>query len=574
MKILGVCHDRVSCSAAVVVDGRVVSAIAEERLDRRKQSRVFPTLAIPRCLELAGLRLDEVDEVAIGWNPSIDLETMPAGFLDARRWRTEYLAQVPARLGRLCASEPAEAMTLTGAARGCPPITFINHYDAHVGDALSVCSADEVAVLVMDGRAETQTTLLGVMRGVEFETLAEVKFPHSLGLFYGAITEFLGFKPNRDEWKVMALAASGEQDGRAYARLRNLVRVAADGTYELALDHFEFFNFFDRRMYSDKFVREFGDPRRPGDPLLPAHRDLAAAAQRVFEETVGAVATALHTRSGVDRVAMSGGCFMNSVLNGKLHRLAPFSESFVSSCPDDAGTAVGAALFLHAKRTGARGELARHNAWGPAYTDDECREVAERYRLPGAQVVEDVAARAAEDLAAGSVVGWFQGAMEFGQRALGNRSILLDPRRPDGRALMNSTIKFREDFRPFAPAVLAEHVADYFECEEGTRVPFMERVLPVRAERRDEIPAVVHVDGSGRVQTVERQPWSARFRALLEAFHARTGVPLLLNTSFNVNGEPIVCSPDDAIRTFYTSGMDVLYLGNVRLSKSGARRDR
>jgi carbamoyltransferase len=496
------------------------------------------------------------------------METIPGGYLAARRWRTEHMEQVPARFMQLLGAKAKDALTLVGSSRGCPPITYINHYHAHIGNALMMCPHDEVALLVMDGRGEKQTSLLAAARGLDVEPLCEVDFPHSLGLFYGAVTQFLGFKQDSDEWKVMALAAYADADNELLAPLQRLIRVADDGTFELALEYFAFYNFFDRREYSDRFVARFGPPRGRNGPITDRDKKLAAAMQRVFEESVAKIAAALHRRTGLDRIAVSGGCFMNSVFNGKIAQVTPFRECFLSSCPDDSGTSVGAALYLHALRTKERGEVVRHSYWGPAYTDEECLDAVRRYKIPGAEVVADPPARAAEDLAAGRIVGWFQGRMEFGQRALGNRSILLDPRRNDGKDVINAAVKFREGFRPFAPAILAERIADYFECPPGTRVPFMERVLMFRPERRREIPAVVHEDGSGRVQTVEREH-TPRFHALIEAFEARTGVPIVLNTSFNLNGEPIVCAPEDALRTFYTCALDVLYLGNVRIAKAG-----
>lgn len=567
MKILGICHDVLICSAAVVVDGRVVAAIPEERLDRVKQSRVFPVRAIHECLRLAGLRLDEIDEIAVGWNPSIELETIPSGFLGARRWRTEHLAQVPARIMRALGSTASDELTLTGAARGAPPITFVNHYDAHVGSSLFMSGFEEAAVVVLDGRAEKQTALLAHARGTKVEKLAEVDFPHSLGLFYGAITQILGFKPDGDEWKVMALGSFAEPENEYTDKLRRLVHVHDDGRFELALEYFDFFNFFSPHMYSERFVREIAAPRRKSEELGREHEKLAAAMQRVFEESVTKILCALHARTGVDRLVASGGCFMNSVYNGKITSLTPFRECFVSSCPDDSGTSIGAALWLHAQRTGQRAaEPVTHNYWGTSFTDGECLEIARKYKVPGVEVCDDPSARGAEDLANGKIVGWFQGPMEFGQRALGGRSILLDPRRADGRDVVNAAVKFREGFRPFAPAILAERVADWFECTPETRVPFMEKVLPFRADKAKLVPSVVHVDGSGRLQTVDEHS-APRYHALIRAFEALTGVPIVLNTSFNLNGEPVVCAPDDAIRTFYTCGLDVLYLGNVRIAK-------
>ena len=566
MNVLGISHDVLICSAALVRDGKVVAAIPEERLDRVKQSRVFPARAIQRCLDLGGLTLADVDEVAVAWNPGIELETIPGGYLNARRWRTEHLEQVPARFMQLLGTAATDELTMTGAARGCPPITYINHYDAHVGNALFTSGFADAAILVLDGRAERQTSLLAVGHGAKVEKLAEVKFPHSLGLYYGAITQLLGFKPDGDEWKVMALGSYASGDNEYYPILSKLVTVLDDGTFEMALDHFEYHNFFDRRMYADKLVAKLGPPRKKSEPLDHRHENIAAAMQRVFEESVTQILNRLHARTGLDKLVVGGGCFMNSVYNGKIEQLTPFRDVFVGSAPDDSGTAVGAALWLCARRSGKRAdEPVRDNYWGPEYSDAECLDVARKFKL-AAEVVDDPATRAATDLCNGKIIGWFQGRMEFGQRALGNRSILLDPRRKDGKDVVNAAIKFREAFRPFAPAILLDKVHDWFECEPGTKVAFMERVLPFRASKRELVPAVVHVDGSGRLQTVDRDS-SPRYRALIEAFDRMTGVPIVLNTSFNLNGEPIVCSPEDALRTFYTCALEVLYLGNVRIAK-------
>ncbi len=567
MKILGICHDVFICSACVVVDGMVVSAIAEERLDRRKLSRGFPTLAVQRCLAESGLSLAEIDEVAVAWNPAIEMETTPAGYLSGRRSRVEHMVQVPSQLAQLLGTTAADSLVIGTSFRDCPPVSFVNHYDAHIGAGFFLSPYEHSAVVVMDGRGERQTCLLAMGDGVQVEPLEEVRFPHSLGLFYGAITQYLGFVPDSDEWKVMALAAYAEAENEYLEDLGRLVRLTERGTFELSLEYFEFYNQFDQRMFSDKLVERFGEPRRPGTDITPAHEKLAAAAQRVFEDTTAALLRRLRDRTGAKQVSLTGGCFMNSVFNGKVPELTGFDEAFVSSCPDDSGTSVGAALYVHALRTKERVlDHGGHSFWGPGYSDEQCLAAARRYGIPNAEVVADPADSAAGDLVDGRIVGWFQGRMEFGQRALGNRSILLDPRRGDGRQVVNSAVKFREGFRPFAPAVLAERVADYFTCGPGTRVPYMEKVLPFREARRPEVPAVVHVDGTGRLQTVD--PTTVpRFHRLVQAFEARTGVPMVLNTSFNLNGEPIVCSPEDALRTFYTCGLDTLYLGNVRITK-------
>lgn len=567
MIVLGICHDVLGCSAALVRDGEVVSAIAEERLDRVKQSRVFPQLAIRRCLEMGGIALSDVDEIAVGWNPGVDMETIPSGYLSSRRWRTEHLTQVPARFMQLLGTAAAEEITITGSARGCPPVTFVNHYDAHIGSALFQSGFKDAAILVLDGRGERQTSVLAVGRGTSVERIAEVRFPHSLGLFYGTVTQLLGFKPDGDEWKVMALASYASGDNEFYPILKSLISVTDEGGFEMALDHFEYYNFFDGRMYADKLSKRLGVLRKKGEPLTSKHEQLAAAMQRVFEETVTLLLQKLHAKTGLDTLVCSGGCFMNSVYNGKITEQTPFKQVWIGSAPDDSGTAVGAALWLAAQRTGERSlEAVRHNYWGPEYTDEQCLDVARRFKISSAEVVSDPSARAAKDLVDGKILGWFQGPMEFGQRALGNRSILLDPRRKDGKDVVNAAIKFREGFRPFAPAILLEKAHEWFECEPGTRVPFMERVFQFRPEKQELVPSVVHVDGSGRLQTVDEDS-SPRYRELIKAFDDLTGVPIVLNTSFNLNGEPIVCAPDDAIRTFYTCALDVLYLGNVRITK-------
>jgi carbamoyltransferase len=569
VRILGICHDVWICSAAVVEDGRVVSAIAEERLDRKKLSRVFPSMAISRCLADANLTLGEIDEIAVAWNPSIEMETTPSGYLTSRRWRSEHIMQVPAQIMRLAGASPSRALTIGSAFEDAPPITFVNHYDAHIGAGYFLSDYDEAAILVLDGRGEKQTGMLGYARGAEIETIREIRFPHSLGLFYGAVTQYLGFTPDSDEWKVMALGSYADPHNQYLGPLSELVTVRSDGTFELALEHFEHYNHWDRRLFSDKFVDAFGKPRIRGDELTTRHYEIAAATQAVFETSVSEIMTILHAQTGASRASVSGGCFMNSVFNGKATQLTPFTEVHVSSCPDDSGTSVGAAIFLEATRSGRKpeGGAVRHNYWGPEFNDDTALASVQRYRLPNAEPVADPAARAAQDLVDGKIVGWFQGRMEFGQRALGGRSILIDPRRPDGKETVNAAVKYRESFRPFAPAILAERVHEYFDCPAGTLVPFMERVLPFRDDRRQDVPAVVHVDGTGRLQTVEADV-SPRFHALISEFDKRTGVPLVLNTSFNLNGEPIVCSPEDAIRTFYSCGLDVLYLNNVRITKS------
>ncbi len=567
MRILGLCHDVFICSACIIADGQIVCAIPEERLDRVKQSRHFPVAAVNRCLEQAGLTIAQIDEIAVAWNPAIELETIPDGYLDARRWRVEHMTQVPGQFMQIAAAKAASKFTVSDLWNGSPPITYIDHYLAHVGNAFFLSPYDSAAILILDGRGERQTGLLAAGRGTEIEILDEVDFPHSIGLFYSAVTQFLGFRPDRDEWKVMALSCYADWDNPYYTELSKIVEVDERGRFSLDLHFFEFYNFWDRRMYSDKLLGILGRPRTRNEEISERHQQIAAALQKVFEEKVAEILGHLHRRTGLETVVLSGGCFMNSAFNGKISSLTPFKNSFISSCPDDSGTSVGAAALLYAQRTGKRiHQDSLHNYWGIEFSDQECESTVRRYKLPKAEVLSDPAEAASMDLIQGKLVGWFQGKAEFGQRALGNRSILADPRRAEMKDIINASVKFRESFRPFAPAILAEDVSDYFECEAGFKVAFMERVLRFRSNKTELVPAVVHCDGTGRVQTVEQES-SPKFYALLRHFKEKTGIPIVLNTSFNLNGQPIVNSPDDAIRTFYSCGLDVLYLGNVRISK-------
>ncbi|MDQ1477506.1 MAG: carbamoyltransferase [Actinomycetota bacterium] len=567
MKILGICHDVFICSACVVVDGVVVSAIPEERLDRQKMSSVFPKRAIDACLRAAGLTMADLDEIAVAWNPVIDLETTPAGYLNARRWRVEHLTQVPAQFLKMSEARAGVTASMTDLWPDAPPITYVDHYFAHLGNAVYLSPYDECAVAVVDGRAERRTGMLARFRGTDFEVLEETNFPHSLGLMYGAVTQFLGFQPDSDEWKVMALASYADAENEYLEPMRALFHVDDGGGFRVALEFFEYFNFWDRRMYSDRFVETFGPPRGRDDDITERHQRIAAALQELFEVSMAKILTALHERTGLDRVVLTGGCAMNSVFNGKITSMTPFRECFVTSCPDDSGTAIGAALYLHAERSGTRPPIAPlHNYWGPEFSDEECHRIVAGVKTPNVSIVDDPSSAAAADLVAGALVGWFQGRMEFGQRALGNRSILADPRRTDAKDVVNAAVKYRESFRPFAPAILAEHVPEWFDCPPGTHVPFMERVFRFRPEKMAEVPAVVHEDGTGRLQSVD-EATNPRFHALIRSFFEKTGVPIVLNTSFNLSGEPIVCTPQDALRSFFSCGLDVLYLGNVRIEK-------
>jgi carbamoyltransferase len=575
VKTLGIGHDLIISSAALVDDGEVVAAVAEERLNRQKQYKGFPTAAIKWCLESTGTRLEDLDEIAVGWNPARHIEYPNRRQSNNARWKAEYLSAIPNMLFGLTDGDSGETVTQDVDGLGAR-ITYYDHQLCHAANAFYLSPFDECAVFTADGLGERDTTSWGTAsRGTGVTTLGSVRMPNSLGMLYGSVTQYLGYKPDSDEWKVMAMASYGRSDEYVDA-MRALVQTKP-GSLEYHIDQ-RFFSYalpevWGGRFYTPDFVEVFGPPREPDGEITDRHQDIARALQRVFEETMQHLLTELHALTQQPRVALSGGCMMNSVYNGRITTTTPFEAAFIPSCPDDSGIAVGAALLAYHRATeGTAGGASTpraahtHNYWGPGY-DAEIDETLARYKLR-ADGLSDPSATAAQLLADGQLIGWFQGRMEFGQRALGNRSILADPRPLATKDLVNAAVKYREAFRPFAPAILAERVDDWFETEHESTAPFMEKVLMFRDDVRDKVQAVVHVDGTGRLQTVERDT-NRRFYDLIIAFEQLTGIPIVLNTSFNLNGEPIVCTPTDAIRTFMSCGLDTLILGDRLLTKAG-----
>lgn len=419
---------------------------------------------------------------------------------------------------------------------------------------------EESAILTIDGRGEDETGTWAQGKGNQIEQLQMTRWPHSLGMFYSVITQFLGFAPHTDEWKVMALAAYGNAATPYYDKMKSMIQVQADGQYEMDLSMFTYY-LFDRqpRFYTEKLMTLLGPERQKNDPIEARHYDIAAALQRIFEEICVHMLEHLHKITGQTNLCLAGGSMMNSVFNGKIISKTPFENVYIPPFPDDSGVSIGAALlgYFEAEPKGSRTHL-EHNYFGPQFSSDEVGKLVSSFGLK-ARKLENVETEAAQLLDDGKLIGWFQGRMEFGQRALGNRSIIADPRHAETQNKVNLAVKFREKFRPFAPAILEERAADYFELDAGVSVPFMERVYPVKEDKRAEIPAVVFVDGSGRLQTVSTKT-NPRFHKLISAFDDLTGVPVLLNTSFNLNGEPIVCTPTDAIRTFFSCGLDALVI--------------
>jgi carbamoyltransferase len=582
MLILGLNAFHADSSAALVRDGKLIAAAEEERFCRIKHWAGFPSQAIAYCLSEAGIRLSDVDHVAFNQDsranllrkirytllnrPSINLVL---GRLRNRRSR----AGIPALLEQAFPGERIRAA-----------IHPIEHHFAHLSSAFHVSPFEEAAVVSVDGFGDFSSAAWGVAAGCHISPYGRVYFPHSLGIFYQAITQYLGFSHYGDEYKVMGLAPYGRPS--LLDSMRRIVRLLPDGGFELDLKFFR----HHREDISYQWMNgspEFGDlfspaledlfgPRRaPNAQLEDRHNDIARSAQAMYEEAFFHLLENLQRRSGLTDIALAGGCAMNSVANGKVRRRTPFRRVYVQSAAGDAGGAIGSAFALWHKLGGKRSFVMDHAYWGPAFDAVEVQKVlrAHGYDIDAARcTLEDIGdeaalcRRIAEAISKGQVIGWFQGRMEWGPRALGNRSILCDPRRPDMKAMLNDKIKRRESFRPFAPSVLEEAVPEWFE--EDDAVPFMMQVFQVREEKRKLIPAITHVDGSGRLQTVSRST-NPRYHKLIETFRDLTGVPMVLNTSFNEN-EPVVCKPEEALDCFLRTSMDKLVLGNVIVARRGS----
>lgn len=562
MVILGLNYAFHDSTACLVRDGELVIAIEEERLTRDKHTAAFPQRAIDRCLKEAGLTYEDIDHVAVAFDPRLDLGRKALyplrhpralkGFA-SHEWRT--VVQKPRYLRRWMAQtwpNPAQR----------PRLHAVGHHMAHVAGSFFICPWEEAALLSLDGSGEWATGLIGQGRGTDVEVFRESYFPMSLGSVYEAATEFCGFQPNYDEGKTMGLAPLGDPE-RFIDAARDTVWVEPDGAVRVDLGWFDYPDWKGHR-YGEKFVRVFGQPRRKGEEFQQHHLDVAAAFQQVMEERGLELAGILRRRTDHRHLVVAGGVALNSVMNGRLVREAGFDDIYVMPAAGDNGTAIGAAYWVWNRELGRPRCFVHMDPYiGNGYDDAAIRAVLAECKLP-AERDEDVVGTAARLLHEGKIIGWFQGRMEIGPRALGNRSILADPTRADTKDRVNAEVKHREAYRPFAPSVPAEHKEKWFETE--VEAPFMLKVCDVRPEAREQIPAVTHVDGSARLQTVSKET-NPRYHELLERFGELSGIPVVLNTSFNIMGEPMVESPWDAIRCFYSTGLDALVLGDYVLTK-------
>jgi carbamoyltransferase len=555
-------------AAALVFDGRIVAAAEEERFVRQKHVTALPVHAIRYCLREAGVTLREVEAIAVPWKY----------WLVGRRARLALTAMVRSpQLFRVKGVRSFERVSqewkelfwlsreLTQRVdRVSRRPVFLDHHLCHAASSFLVSPFERSAILVVDGASEADSTLMAMGEGTQITVLDRTPLPHSLGQFYAAMTAFLGFRPDHDEYIVMGLAASGEPAFAPVLR-REIMRLLPRGRFELNTRLLDF-HLARAGLFVAEFVRVFGPPRRSSDELTQRHRDLAASAQVVLEETLLHLGRHLRSLTGAESLCLAGGVAYNCMANGRLRAELGFKQVYVPPAAGDSGAALGAALWWTAKRGGRSARPRLLSAYlGPEFDEKVCRLSLEREGLVAEPLTDaQLYERVATELAQGRLVFWFQGRMEWGPRALGNRSLLADPRRDDMRELINSKVKGREPFRPFAPSVIEERAQDFFDLPAPS--PFMQFTVRVKASAKGIIPAVTHVDGTARVQTVTREA-NLRFYDLLATFGRLTGVPVLLNTSFNVQ-EPIVCSPDDAVRCFLRTRVEWLVLGNLLVRQS------
>jgi carbamoyltransferase len=581
MHILGINAYHGDVSAVLLRDGELVAAVEEERFRRIKHVAGFPTEAIRTCLAMGGIDGADIDHVGVSRNPRAHL--WRKALFAARRRPGRLVRDRAANYRRVSAIPQTMADVLTlPAGRRAPTMHWVEHHPAHLASTFFVSPFDEAAVAAIDGFGDFVSTSWADGRGSRLDIRHRTFFPDSLGVLYLAITQYLGFMKYGDEFKVMGLAPYGTPDFTE--AIGRLVRLQSGGRFALDLEYFQHhtgdagMTWEDGepvlgRVFTERLERDLGPARRPDEPLTARHEAIAASLQVVFENAIFHILNGLHARTKQFRLCLAGGCAMNSVANGKIRTRTPFREVYIQPASGDNGTALGAACWVRHQVLGQpRRFVMEHGYWGPEFQNGSIAAALTARREAivalGCEVRtfdtdEAVCDAAADRIAAGQVVGWFQGRMEWGARALGNRSILADPRRADMRAIINTRIKFREKFRPFAPSVLEEAVGQYFT--DIVADPFMIQVAPVRPDKRDVIPAVTHVDGSGRVQTVSRET-NPIYWALIRAFERRTGVPVLLNTSFNEN-EPIVHRPEEALDCFLRTRMDAIVLGRSLVSK-------
>tara|TARA_B100001059_G_C17800527_1_gene565893 strand:+ start:90 stop:1793 length:1704 start_codon:yes stop_codon:yes gene_type:complete len=563
--ILGLNAIGINTSASLIIDNKIISAIEEERLIRQKRTRKFPIESINYCLSNAKIKLSDLTAIAISWNPAINLEKFNSNM-------SQNLNYIPSMLHstinyfmkdqKINKDNDYFCQILKLADKKQLKIYYVNHHLSHASN-FYFSPFSEAAILTLDGFGENECMGFYHGRKNNIKKILTQNFPHSLGSFYSTITEFCGFKPQGEEWKLMGASSYGN-NSKYYKLIRDLV-ILTDKGFELNLNYFNHYMFHRPNYFNDRLIDYLKtQPNQDGNKLNKKYFDIAYAGQKVFEDIYYHVINLLYKKNKSENLIISGGCALNCVANGKITSKTRFKNIFIPPVPDDSGAGLGAAYFVSNNILKTKQNFTmKHNYFGPNYSNKYIEKKLKKYLIKFT-FHKNILEQAVQSIIEGKIIGWFQGELEFGDRALGNRSILADPRRVDIKDKINKKIKYREQFRPFAPAILEEKVSEFFEKEEKS--VFMERALKIKKNKRSKIPSVTHIDGTGRLQTVNKKT-NQKFYNLINEFYKMTNIPILLNTSFNIQGEPVVCSIEDALKNFYLSGLDELYIGDYLIKK-------
>lgn len=565
MVVLGINISGFHSSACLIIDGEIKAAITEERLSRVKRDKNFPKKSIKYCCKVAGILFEEINDVYVGWNPATYMYRSDNTVSDSLKDRGKMAYLALNELASMSDYNTLEIEQQIKTINSNIKIHFVNHHHAHLSNSFFTSGFESSDYFVADGFGENTTGLIGKINYNDIEEFSNFRTPHSLGSFYSTFTQFLGFHPNGDEWKVMALASLGNPK-TYYDKVKKLIKVD-DLNLELDLSYFEHYMFFTENYFSPKFIKEFGNPISKLEHLTQYHYDLVASVQAVAEDVSIEILNNLHYKTKSKNIVVSGGFFMNSVLNGKILEKTPYNNIHIGGSPDDSGISIGSALYGYVFDKNQKNVLPKldHNYYGINYTDSQIISELEKRKIKFS-IIDNIEKYVAEKLREKNIVAWFQGKSEFGQRALGNRSILADPTFDDVKDRVNSSIKYREGFRPFAPSVLEETQTKYFNIAKEQTSYFMEKVFMFKDEYKDKLPGVVHFDGTGRLQTVSNKI-NPKYHRLISEFEKLSGFPIVLNTSFNINGMPLVETPADAIDCFYKSGIDYLVMNNIVIEK-------
>lgn len=561
MNILGLNYYYHDTTASIIKDGELIVALEEERLSRDKHTRSFPTLSSIKVMEIAGLKYEDIDHIAVSIKPTLNI-------LSKIQYSVAHLSKAKPYLKHELRRGINKQRTFWrwyngnfGHLQRKPKVHFVPHHLSHVVGSFLVSPYEKAALLSIDGSGEWATSFLGYGHGTKYKEFHQSYFPNSLGSFYEAITEYCGFRANYDEGKTMGLAPLGDAS-IFYDKMARLISVKSNGAISVDISYFSY-QFWEHRRFSRKFVDIFG-PARTTQKLDDHHLNVAAAAQKVLEDRILELCEILYNKTKADYIVMAGGVALNSVANGRVVRESKFKDVYVMPAAGDNGTGIGASYYVYNKiLDNPRNFIHLSPYIGNEYANDEIGAIIKECKL-NAEYHEDVCSEAAKLLHDGNILGWFQGKMEIGPRSLGNRSILADPSNAGMKDKINAEVKHREAYRPFAPSCIVESKNDFFDID--VEAPFMLKACNVKQEFRDNLAAITHVDGSARLQTV-RKEINPRYHELLSKFGKLSGFPVLLNTSFNVMGEPIVESPSNAIRCFFSTGLDILVLGNYIIKK-------